>query len=120
MSVIERAANKRQDDLERDRTEGGRSGVEEWRGVAAEHNDELADRASGFLKKRSRALLADLLRPYLKVVWLLVDRRGDRERRPAVHPVAGPARHRLRHPAAAGRWQRCGAVPDDRADARPP
>ena len=32
----------------------------------------MADRASGFLKKRSRALLADLLRPYLKVVWLLV------------------------------------------------
>ena len=32
----------------------------------------MADRASGFLKKRSRALLADLLRPYLKVVWLLI------------------------------------------------
>ena len=72
MSTVEQHGNRRQDDLERDRAEGERSGVEEWRGVAAEHNDEMADRASGFLKKRSRALLADLLRPYLKVVWLLI------------------------------------------------
>jgi len=72
MSVLNGRANKRQDELDRDRAEGRRQGVEEWRGVAAEHNDELADRNSGFLKKRSRALLADLLRPYLKVVCLLV------------------------------------------------
>ena len=72
MSTVEQHANRRQDDLERDRDQGRRSGIEEWRGVAAEHDDEMADRASGFLKKRSRALLADLLRPYLKVVWLLI------------------------------------------------
>jgi ABC-type multidrug transport system fused ATPase/permease subunit len=72
MSVVESKASRRQDALDRDRTEGERRGVEEWRGVAAEHNDELADRNSGFLKKRSRALLADLLRPHLKMVWLLV------------------------------------------------
>ena len=62
MSVTDRRDNRREDALERDRAEGRRSGVEEWRGVAAEHNDEIADRASGFLKKRSRALLVDLAR----------------------------------------------------------
>jgi ATP-binding cassette subfamily B protein len=72
MSVVNARATRRQDELDRDRAAGPRRGVEEWRGVAAEHNDELADRNSGFLKKRSRALLADLLRPYLKVVWLLI------------------------------------------------
>lgn len=72
MSVLNGRGSNRQADLDRDRRIAERSGVEEWRGVAAEHNDELADRASGLLKKRSRALLADLLRPYLKLVWLLV------------------------------------------------
>jgi ATP-binding cassette subfamily B protein len=72
MSVVNARATMRQDELDRDRAAGQRRGVEEWRGVAAEHNDELADRNSGFLKKRSRALLADLLQPYLKVVWLLI------------------------------------------------
>ena len=69
-SADKRPTNKRREDLERDRA--GLGGVEEWRGVAAEHNDELADRHSGLLQKRSRALLGDLLRPYLKMVWLLV------------------------------------------------
>lgn len=63
---------RREDVLERDRRDAERRGVEVWRGVAAEHNDEVAERASGLLKKRSRALLADLLKPYLKTVWLLV------------------------------------------------
>ena len=63
---------RREDVLERDRRDGRRRGVEEWRGVAAEHDDEVAERVSGLLKKRSRALLADLLKPYLKTVWLLV------------------------------------------------
>lgn len=65
-------SSRREDVLERDRRDAERRGVEEWRGVAAEHNDEVAERASGLLKKRSRALLADLLKPYLKTVWLLV------------------------------------------------
>lgn len=72
MSVLNGRTNRHQEALDRDRTEGRRKGVEEWRGVAAEHNDELADRASGILKKRSRALLGDLLRPYLRMVWLLL------------------------------------------------
>jgi ATP-binding cassette subfamily B protein len=46
--------------------------LDEWRGVAAEHSDEITHQGSLFLKRRSRALLGDLLRPYLPVVWLLV------------------------------------------------
>ena len=54
-------SGRREGVLGRDRSDGRRRGVEEWRGVAAEHNDEVAERASGLLKRRSRALLADLL-----------------------------------------------------------
>lgn len=46
--------------------------IEEWRGVAAEHDTELSERATALLQRRSRALLADLLRPYRRTVWLLV------------------------------------------------
>jgi ATP-binding cassette subfamily B protein len=46
---------------------------EEWRGVAAEHRgDDLSVAATGLLKARSRRLLADLLRPHKKLIWLLV------------------------------------------------
>ena len=48
------------------------SELEEWRGVAAEHSDEVTERASIFLRRRSRALLADLLRPYGSFLWVLV------------------------------------------------
>ena len=48
------------------------SELEEWRGVAAEHSDEITDRASIFLRRRSRALLADLLRPYGSFLWVLL------------------------------------------------
>ncbi len=56
---------------ERDRS-APRDAIEEWRGVAAEHNSELSERTTGLLRQRSRSLLADLLRPYLRTVWLLV------------------------------------------------
>jgi ABC-type multidrug transport system fused ATPase/permease subunit len=46
--------------------------VAAWRGVAAEHADDISQRGSVFLRRRSRALLGDLLRPYLPMVWLLV------------------------------------------------
>ena len=46
--------------------------AETWRGVAAEHNDDIGTRGSTFLRKRSRALLADLLRPYARFVSLLI------------------------------------------------
>jgi ATP-binding cassette subfamily B protein len=46
--------------------------IEEWRGVAAEHNAELSRQAGVLLRRRSRALLGELLRPYLSTVWLLL------------------------------------------------
>jgi ATP-binding cassette, subfamily B, bacterial len=49
-----------------------RDAIEEWRGVSAEHNAELSARATVLLRRRSRSLLADLLRPYLRTVWLLI------------------------------------------------
>ena len=49
-----------------------RDAIEEWRGVAAEHNSELSEQATVLLRRRSRSLLADLLRPYLRTVWLLI------------------------------------------------
>jgi ATP-binding cassette, subfamily B, bacterial len=45
----------------------------EWRGIAAERDEEISDRVSLLLKARSRRLLADLLRPHKKaLIWLLV------------------------------------------------
>ncbi len=43
-----------------------------WRGVAAEHVDDISQRGNAFLRRRSRALLADLLRPYAGFVTLLI------------------------------------------------
>jgi ATP-binding cassette, subfamily B, bacterial len=48
------------------------SSIDQWRGVAAEHSDEISERASVFLRRRSRALLADLLRPYGPFLWVLL------------------------------------------------
>jgi ABC-type multidrug transport system fused ATPase/permease subunit len=44
----------------------------DWRGVANEEAAEVSQRASGFLRARSRALLWDLLRPYKGLIWLLI------------------------------------------------
>ena len=48
--------------------------VQAWRGVAADgHADSLTDETSARLAGRSRRLLADLLRPYSRVLkWLIV------------------------------------------------
>jgi ATP-binding cassette subfamily B protein len=45
-----------------------------WRGVAAEHRDdeELSAEVSGLLLARSRRLLADLVRPHRKWLWVLL------------------------------------------------
>ena len=44
-----------------------------WRGVAADgRSDEITDEVSGLLRDRSRRLLADLLRPHKKWIWILV------------------------------------------------
>ena len=46
---------------------------QEWRGVAAEHSDdELTAHSSAMLQARSRRLLADLIRPYKRVLWVLL------------------------------------------------
>lgn len=45
----------------------------DWRGVAAEHQDEkVTERAGVFLRRRSRRLLGSLLSPYKKWLWLLM------------------------------------------------
>ncbi|MFD2077838.1 ABC-type multidrug transport system, ATPase and permease component [Actinopolymorpha cephalotaxi] len=46
--------------------------AEDWRGVAAEGQDDIGDKASVFLRERSRKLLGDLLRPYRKLIALLI------------------------------------------------
>ncbi|MET0693218.1 MAG: ABC transporter transmembrane domain-containing protein, partial [Propionibacteriaceae bacterium] len=47
--------------------------LDEWRGVGTgESTEDISRKGSVFLKHRSRALLADLLRPYKKIVWFLI------------------------------------------------
>jgi ATP-binding cassette subfamily B protein len=46
--------------------------LDEWRGVGGENTGDISEKGSVFLKQRSRRLLADLLRPYKKAVWLLI------------------------------------------------
>jgi ATP-binding cassette, subfamily B, bacterial len=53
-------------------TANDKSSIDQWRGVAAEHSDEVSERGSLFLRRRSRALLVDLLRPYGRFLWVLV------------------------------------------------
>ena len=47
-------------------------GIERWRGVAAEHTDELTETESGLLQARSRRLLADLIRPHRRLIKFLL------------------------------------------------
>ncbi len=48
-------------------------GEQEWRGVAAERtDDELTTHTSTMLQARSRRLLGNLIRPYRRVLWLLL------------------------------------------------
>ncbi|MEU0095004.1 ABC transporter ATP-binding protein [Kribbella sp. NPDC006257] len=44
----------------------------DWRGYAEEGNDELSRATTLRLKEQSRKLLGELLRPYKKMIWLLV------------------------------------------------
>ncbi|GAB3747802.1 ABC transporter ATP-binding protein [Microlunatus parietis] len=46
--------------------------VEDWRGVGAEENEDIQARGSVFLKRRSRALLGSLLKPYRKFIVILI------------------------------------------------
>ena len=46
---------------------------QEWRGIATERtDDELTAHTSTMLQERSRRLLADLIRPYRRVLWVLL------------------------------------------------
>jgi ABC-type multidrug transport system fused ATPase/permease subunit len=47
-------------------------GIERWRGVAAEHTEELTTAESGLLQARSRRLLADLIRPHRRLIKILL------------------------------------------------
>jgi ATP-binding cassette subfamily B protein len=43
-----------------------------WRGIAAEDAEEVSPGLSSFLRRRSRRLLRDLLRPYRVQAWLIL------------------------------------------------
>jgi ABC-type multidrug transport system fused ATPase/permease subunit len=45
--------------------------TEAWRGIAAEQEDEITGKLGTLLRRRSRALLADLLRPYRRLVAVI-------------------------------------------------
>jgi ATP-binding cassette, subfamily B, bacterial len=45
--------------------------AEAWRGIAAEQEDEITGKLSALLRRRSRALLADLLGPYRRLVAVI-------------------------------------------------
>ncbi|TDO47308.1 ABC-type multidrug transport system fused ATPase/permease subunit [Kribbella sp. VKM Ac-2527] len=48
------------------------SAEESWRGYAEESDNELSRATTVRLKEQSRQLLFDLLRPYRKLIWLMV------------------------------------------------
>nr|BFE78710.1 hypothetical protein GCM10020093_013110 [Planobispora longispora] len=50
----------------------GQTTTRDWRGVAAEQQDEVPEQVSFVLRNRSRRLLADLLRPYRSQIVLLI------------------------------------------------
>ena len=47
-----------------------REGVKDWRGVAAEENDDVSAKGGIFLRARSRRLLGELLRPHKRALLL--------------------------------------------------
>ncbi|MGH3488411.1 MAG: ABC transporter ATP-binding protein, partial [Actinopolymorphaceae bacterium] len=50
----------------------GRTDGADWRGVAAEQQDEITEKVSLLLRERSRRLLGDLLRPHKKLIFALI------------------------------------------------
>jgi ATP-binding cassette subfamily B protein len=44
--------------------------VDQWRGVAAETQEQFTAKLSALLRRRTRRLLADLLRPHKRAVWV--------------------------------------------------
>ena len=64
----EATGSKQRDDEGADQRDTER----DWRGVAAEHQDDISVSVGLRLKERSRRLLGELLRPYKRLVVLLV------------------------------------------------
>ncbi len=93
------------------------SELEQWRGVAAEHSDEITERASIFLRRRSRALLADLLRPYGSFLWVLVIAVVIENAARLSLPWLVHRGHRLRRATAGEQRRRPSALPDCGFDA---
>ncbi|MEQ7126869.1 ABC transporter ATP-binding protein [Actinopolymorpha sp. B11F2] len=65
------------DRTDQDRRHGGngddgRTDGKDWRGVAAEQQDEITEKVSLLLRERSRRLLGDLLRPHKKLIFALI------------------------------------------------
>jgi ABC-type multidrug transport system fused ATPase/permease subunit len=48
------------------------STVEQWRGVATETQEDATGKLSALLRRRTRRLLGDLLRPHKRAVWVYV------------------------------------------------
>jgi len=46
--------------------------VDQWRGVAAETNDDVPAKLSLLLRKRTRALLGEMLAPHKRLLWVYV------------------------------------------------
>ena len=46
--------------------------VDQWRGVAAETNDDVPAKLSLLLRKRTRALLGQMLSPHKRILWFYV------------------------------------------------
>src|SRR5260370_41432828 len=45
--------------------------IQAWRGIAAEQEEEISGKLGTLLRRRSRRLLADLLRPYRRLVLVI-------------------------------------------------
>jgi ATP-binding cassette, subfamily B, bacterial len=55
-----------------DRGDDRRTDGADWRGVAAEQQDDIPEKVSLLLRERSRRLLGDLLRPHKKLIFALI------------------------------------------------
>jgi hypothetical protein len=67
------------------------SGEPAWRGIATEEVDEVSAPLAALLRRRSRALLSDLMRPHRRQV--AVTRRPETAHCPSKH-FPGPAARR--------------------------
>jgi len=68
---LDRKGKDGDDRVDQKRDDSG-SDLQDWRGVASEHQDDISEKVSVFLRHRSRRLLGELLRPHRKaIIWLV-------------------------------------------------